>query len=255
MKKIFLLAISILSTLWCNAQHEPSDSVFYKHEIGANIGFIITSMMGKASVKQPTGIVFKKMLTDNWYFRTSYNYINDYPFGNFNDYLVEDTIYRVEFKNHKLQKHIVSAGVEYRYHFKSNIALIVGGDIHFRHRIRVDEFTISDYTLLDSITYPNGEQSLNYNKSALSSEYIYYEKDIRNEVGAGFSVGVLIPLGKKWQLVAQQRLDAFYGSITNSRLIHKAEHLTSDNLETTKSTGLNFSTRPIISEFSLFYKF
>jgi hypothetical protein len=139
-------------------------------------------------------------------------------------------------------------GFEHRSHLRSGIYFVGGIDLVGKISHRSDRLkeTISR---IDSIGFSATAHEF-YHRSVLSSNSIY-EEDIKSvQIGAGISLGLLIPLGSRWWIQGQYYMSGLIGP-TESRTIDKMEGTT----ENTRYSSVEFNSGPGLAQVAVFFRF
>jgi hypothetical protein len=260
MKKLIICGIGIfLSKAPLSAQSDstlvdlPADTAAaqgYKNEIGFNAGPLLLIFLGSTPDWQPAGISYKRVI-NRWAFRTNISVTtfqpNRYYYRNEKVYIT-DTLHTVMTEYNKNTIYAGRVGMEYRLPLRRNCYLVLGADLQGRVK---NDSRIIDQSLLrvDSIKERYSAEPRYYTTRTFTQRALD-ERTISKQVGIGFSLGLLVPLGDRWWLSTQCRADSFFGP---------SEYTVKDYIAATKksSTSQNFDldVGSPLTDISLFFRF
>jgi hypothetical protein len=221
-----------------------------KNEIGVNLGPIVASALGSMPYNQPFGITYKRVV-NKWAFRANLSY-SGYRSHNYGlqsrEIFHTDSTYDVRTTDWSGNAFTGRIGVEYRHRFEKGFYLVGGLDavgIFSKYNMEVLELNYS-HDSADVV----GASKDTYIRTFLGSSILSQEERISKQLGIGASLGLIVPISKRWWLLGQCRFDSYFGSI---------EVISSDKVSgaitQSKSRSFDFRGGPLLSELSLFYRF
>jgi len=251
--KIFIQTFSIIFVLTTNQLHGQSDSTATKNkknEIGLSVRPIILVTLGGTPYAQPIGLTYKRVF-NKWAFRTNFTfkpYDNSFFFNNTEQIQTNDTTYHIRTTTNRSRSYIGRIGIEYRHKFKKGWYFVSGVDIQGQYTDASRHITEATYKI-DSIGSLGTAEQFNYS-TFKNHKNLLDEKTITKQIGLGLTIGAMVPVGKRWWVLAQFRADSFMGPSTTTTTDHVTGKTTSSS-----QTTFDFETGAAISEVSLFYRF
>lgn len=246
-KKLFIAsAFFILLTSQTFAQKESS--TIYKNEFGVHVGPLASVALGGDFFASPLGLVYKRV-QGNLAFRTNFNYQNlSSPSSNNERRMISDSSFSIRSSNYKNHTFTGGIGMEYRYTFYKGLVLTAGGDIVTvlsNERKNIDRRT----ERIDSIWNPQSSDPTIFSTTT-GFDNLSNERINTTRFGLSTSIGLLVPIGKRFWLSGTYRM---YYVVGPSRVV------SNDNIAGSKkdytATSFDFFSSAGISELSLFYRF
>ncbi len=221
-----------------------------KNEIGLNVGPIVLVMLGATPYSQPLGLTYKRLF-NKWAFRTNFTFkpIDNTAFSSITENTkINDTTLVWRTTNRNTKSFIGRIGIEYRHKFKRGWYFVAGLDIQGQHSVYNRAITQATFKI-DSVGN-SGTAEQFYHTTLQDHKNILEEKTIVKQIGIGLTLGTIVPLSKRWLILAQFRADGFVGP-SNTKT---TDFLTGKSVNNT-STTFDFNTGAAVSELSLFYRF
>ncbi len=240
----------VLATVQMYGQADSTKLRSKKNEIGINVGPIVLLMLGATPYSQPPGLTYKRVF-NKLAFRTNFTFKpsgNDLFKSTTDRTKVNDTTLIWTTTNRKNRSFVGRIGVEYRHKLKIGWYLVTGIDILGQYSIYNRQILQATFKI-DSIG-GSGTAEPTYHTTYKEGKKLLEEKVITKQVGIGLTIGTLIPLGKRWLVLAQFRADGYVGP-ANSKTI---DFVTGKSVNSS-STSFDFNAGVALSELSLFYRF
>jgi hypothetical protein len=249
----FICCISFANSLFAQ---KDSSLFMRKNEIGICINPILSSAIGANYANKPNLFdASYKRVFGNWAIRVNYAHnlqgtSNEappsYSYGDPTLIPLQSQSWKYNYKENTER-----IGYEYRYKFNNGWSFIGGADLQARQSTFNSEL-LQNYYHLDSMSN-SGNSTQSYYASLSDSKTISEQKNKTTEFGLGISTGLIVPLGKRFLIMAEQRAGVFYGTtktVSNDYAMGTKKESSSNN------TNVNvLQSNYGLFELSLFYRF
>lgn len=241
---LFLLLISI------NNIYGQIDSLKYKNEFGFNVGNIsIIALGANNSLSQPLEVCYRRSLNNKLFVKTYFQHKNQFPLNEKNhlQYIeVVDTNYlNLHYSSIERWSRAFALGVEYRNAI-NNWGIIYGLNLKYvNYRNQV-------FNYYHHYKYDTGALHNPFIISNNIIETIYKKGDltIDKTIGLEPNIGLFFNVSKRFIFITQTRLYMGYGTQRNFHQDYIAWYSITRTFKV-----FRYDTDPIISEFSINYKF
>lgn len=228
-----------------------SDSIRFKNELGTNIGPVAMVALGSNQIfSQPLEVVYRRHIKNKLYFKSYFQHKKQFPLNQQGDILqyveiIDTSHLNFHFSTVERWSRAMAFGFEYRINH-NNWGLIYGVSLKYVY-----------YKNQESNYY----KTYKYNYGASQNPYLFGDNFVETinkkgnlvvdkTVGLEPNFGLYFNLGKRFMFTAQSRIYMGYGT---QKYFHQ-DYITW--YSTSRIFRIyRFDTDPIISEFSINYRF
>lgn len=237
--------------LCVNIISAQNDSISFKNEIGVNIGPIAIIGLGSNQIfSQPIEINYKRNIKNRFYIKSYIQHKKQFPLSNNGDILkaieiIDSSQFNVYYYSIDRFSRAIALGLEYRT-YNDNWGMIYGVNfkyMYFKNQI-INYYNVFNYNI------GNIQSPYMFDKNFKESHYKEGNLLTENSFGLEPNFGFYINLNKRISLITQARVYMGYGTQT----LFNHDYTTWQS-STQKFQVFRFDTDPLITEFSINYRF
>lgn len=238
------ISLVILSSLLLTSVSAQTDSTLKKNEIGLGVSNMLIGLLGgQEEGPTPLVITYKRLTHKNWALLSGFSYGNAHSSSGFFPAQVYDSLYIDQYETKEKETILLRLGAEHRYFFKPRLLFVVG--------LQLQGALIQEKRALyywEGIRDDADNQPFTAKKEELTS--LKSDRIDSKQMGLCVHAGIMTSLSKRFMLSAIWRPSLMISS-SQVRGVNEQTGTISEY----HSVYSEFTSGPLVSEVSIFYRF